>query len=168
MLNLEDKEWKEFKINELFNVSGTTTTHPSKLIQGGCVPRITCSSTTNGLDNIYSNKATEKGGVLTVDSAAIGYVTYQEKDFIATDHVEKIFIKDKKMNRNLGLGLATCIRNSTLNKFNYGYGFSQERIKKQKILLPVNENNEPDYEYMEQYIKNIIHKKINQYLDYIK
>ena len=74
----------------------------------------------------------------------------------------------KKINRNLGLGLVTCIRNSTLNKFNYGYGFSQGRIKRQKILLPVNEKSEPDFEYMEQYMKNITYKKINQYLNYLE
>ena len=91
MLNLNKKEWGEFAINDLFNVSGTITTHPSKLISEGCIPRITCSSTNNGLENTYANMATENGGVLTVDSATVGFVSYQEADFIATDHVEKIF-----------------------------------------------------------------------------
>lgn len=47
MLSLENKEWKEFIIGEIFDVSGTKTTHPSKLTQEGCVPRITCSSNKN-------------------------------------------------------------------------------------------------------------------------
>ncbi|MFY9099805.1 restriction endonuclease subunit S [Aliarcobacter cryaerophilus] len=166
MLNLEDKEWKDFRINTLFEVSGTTTTHPSKLIKNGFIPRITCSSTNNGLDNIYLNEATESGGVLTVDSATIGYIAYQQRDFIATDHVEKIFIKDKRINRDLGLGLVTCIRNSTLNKFNYGYKFSQDRIRKQKIILPINKNKEPDFEYMEEYSKSIINCKTEKYKQY--
>ena len=95
MVNLEDKEWYDFKIDRLFEVSGSITTHPSKLIKGGKTPRITCASVNNGLDNLYLNQSTEAGGVLTVDSATIGYVSYQEVDFIATDHVEKIFFKNK-------------------------------------------------------------------------
>lgn len=124
MLNLNKKEWGEFAINDLFNVSGTITTHPSKLISEGCIPRITCSSTNNGLENTYANMATENGGVLTVDSATVGFVSYQEADFIATDHVEKIF-NTKRINRNLGLALVVSIKTATLNKFNYGYKFSQ-------------------------------------------
>ena len=168
MLNLEDKEWKEFSISELFSVSGTTTTHPSKLIKGGKTPRITCSSMNNGLDNLYLNQATETGGVLTVDSATIGHITYQEKDFIATDHVEKIFINNEKINKNLGLGLITYIKNATLNKFNYGYKFSQERIRKQKVIMPINENGEPDYKYIENYTKSKIDKKLEDYKIYAK
>ncbi len=168
MVNLEDKEWYDFKIDRLFEVSGSITTHPSKLIKGGKTPRITCASVNNGLDNLYLNQSTEAGGVLTVDSATIGYVSYQEVDFIATDHVEKIFFKNKKINRSLGLGLITSIKVSTLNKFNYGYKFSQKRIKKQKIILPISENKEPDYEYMEQYSKSIINKKTEDYKRYTK
>ena len=114
MLNLNKKEWGEFAINDLFNVSGTITTHPSKLISEGCIPRITCSSTNNGLENTYANMATENGGVLTVDSATVGFVSYQEADFIATDHVEKIF-NTKRINRNLGLALVVSIKTATLN-----------------------------------------------------
>lgn len=165
MLNLNKKEWGEFAINDLFNVSGTITTHPSKLISEGCIPRITCSSTNNGLENTYANMATENGGVLTVDSATVGFVSYQEAAFIATDHVEKIF-NTKRINRNLGLALVVSIKTATLNKFNYGYKFSQWRIKRQKILLPINEANKPDYKYMEDYTKSIIDKKIEKYKIY--
>lgn len=34
-------------------------------------------------------------------------------------------------------------------------------------MIPVNDKEEPDYEYMEQYIKNLMIKKYNQYLNYI-
>lgn len=165
---MKNKKYKSFLISKLFNVSGTITTHPKKLKQGGENPRITCSSTNNGIDNFYLNKPTETGGVLTVDSAAVGYVAYQEKDFIATDHVEKIFFKDRKIKKSLGLSLVTCIRGAIKNKYNYGYKFSQERIKKQKIMLPINDKFEPDYKYMEQYTDNKINEKLENYKNYVK
>lgn len=39
-------------------------------------------------------------------------------------------------------------------------------MKRQYVLVPVNDRDEPDYTYMEQYIKNIFIKKYNEYLYY--
>lgn len=167
--DLNNIEWKEFKISNFFEVSGTITTHPTKLKPNGKTPRITCASTNNGLDTTYDNEPTEKGKILTVDSATIGYVAYQENDFIATDHVEKIMFKNgKNMNRYLGLFIKQCIDNSVLSKYGYGYKFSQNRIKKQIIKLPVNSKGQPNLEFMENFMRKIEYKKLNIYLDYIK
>lgn len=167
-MNLKDREWKEFKIEDIFKVSGSVTTHPSKLIDGGYVPRITCSAENNGFDNTYKNKATENGHVLTVDSATVGTVFYQETNFIATDHVEKIMLPDIDMNRYIGLFLKTAIENSTNNKYGYGYKFSQNRIKTQIISLPVNNEGKPDYEFMESYMKEKENKMISKYTKYLE
>lgn len=166
-MKLTDREWKEFFIEDIFNVSGTVTTKPQDLLSGGKIPRITCASTNNGLDALYKNHPTEKGKVITIDSATIGFTSYQGYDFIATDHVEKISLKDVEMNVYIGLFLKQTIDNAIMQKYNYGYKFSQTRIKKQKILLPSN-NNFPDYQFMEDYIKEIMYKKRQKYIDYAK
>lgn len=165
---LNDREWREFRIEELFNVSGTITTHPSVLIKGGNIPRITCSATNNGLDDFYKNTYTENGGVITVDSATVGFTSYQNYYFIATDHVEKIFFKNgKKMNYFCGLFIKQAIDSAVNKKYNYGYKFSQSRIKKQIILLPITQQGDPDYEFMENYTKRLIYNKLLKYLEYI-
>lgn len=33
-------------------------------------------------------------------------------------------------------------------------------------MLPINSQGNPDYEYMEQYMKNIEYKKLHAYIDY--
>lgn len=38
---------------------------------------------------------------------------------------------------------------------------NDKRISREKILLPVNDKEEPDYEYL-------MYKKINQYLNYLE
>lgn len=52
-------------------------------------------------------------------------------------------------------------------KYTYGYKFNGQRMERQKILLPVNEEGHPDYEFMEQYGKQIMMQKYQQYLNYI-
>lgn len=167
-LSLNDVEWKEFVIGKIFNISGTLTTHPSALINGGQTPRITCAATNNGFENTYQNQPTEKGQVLTVDSATIGFVSYQAVDFIATDHVEKISMKNgNTMNRYIGLFLVNAITYSTANKYGYGYKFSQSRIAKQKILLPVTIEGTPDYAFMEEYMRLNETELLEKYRQYI-
>ena len=35
-------------------------------------------------------------------------------------------------------------------------------------MLPVNKNNKPDYDYMENYMKNLEYKKLSKYLEFKK
>lgn len=166
-IKLTDREWEVFKIGDIFKVSGTKTTHPSMLLSNGKTPRITCASTNNALDGFYKNAPTEKGGVIAVDSATDAYLSYQKNDFIATDHVEKISMKgDLYMSKEIGLFLKKAIDNSKLNKFGYGYKFSQTRMKKQLITLPVDKNNKPDWQFMEDYIKYKQLKIVKKIMEY--
>ncbi len=168
MKRLEDCNWKEFFISDLFEVEGTETTHPSKLIPNGKNPRITCSATNNGLDDFYFNAVTEKGDVLTVDSATIGFVSYQECDFLATDHVEKLIFKpNRRFGRYIGLFIKMCIDKSCCGKYGYGYKFAQKRIERQIVKLPINTNNEPDFDFMEEYMRDVERKQKERYKNYI-
>ncbi len=163
--SLETKKWTEFFISDLFVVEGTETTHPSKLIPCGNNPRITCSATNNGLDDFYKNPITESGDVLTIDSATIGFVSYQENDFLATDHVEKLIRKTgEPLGRYVGLFIKMCIDKSCSGKYGYGYKFAQKRIERQIVKLPVNSDNTPDYAFMETYMRRKEYEILEKYL----
>ena len=166
MERLSEKEWATETIGDAFSVSGTTTTHPSKLAENGSTPRITCASVNNGLDNCYGNEPTEQGGVLTVDSATVGTVLFQPSDFIATDHVEKIS-GDKAFSEAEGLFIKTCIDVSAAGKYQYGYKFSQNRIKRQKLMLPVDDKGKPDYAYMTLYSAKVGGGMVMRYKNFI-
>lgn len=165
--DLNSREWKEFKISEVFDVNGTFTTKPQDLVENGIVPRITCSSQNNALDAFYQNEATECGGVITIDSATIGFVSYQGTDFIATDHVEKLSAKNGScISKYIGLFEKQSIDKATLSKYGYGYKFAQQRIKQQIILLPLTSSREIDYDFMESYIKEVEEQKLEEYRNY--
>ena len=168
-LKLSGREWREFQLGcDEFVVSGTTTTPPLDLIAGGYTPRITCAATDNGYDDSYTNAPTEKGGVLTIDSATIGYVSYQGADFIATDHVEKLSLSKVKMERYIGLFLKVCIDKACQGKYGYGYKFSQRRIRRQIILLPVQSDGTPDWEFMSAFMQRVEHETLSQALAFFR
>jgi hypothetical protein len=63
--------------------------------------------------------------------------------------------------------IATCLRQHK-TKYNYSYTINSTRLKKQKILLPINEKSEPDYNYMEKYISNMMIKKYKEYIEFVQ
>ena len=146
-------EWKEYKVKNLFDVKGTKTTKIEELENygKGYYPYVTTQAVNNGVANKY-NYYTESGGVLTIDSAVLGYCTYQEKPFSASDHVEKLTPKFK-MNKYIALFFVALFNNECY-KYSYGRKANQLKIKETILKLPT-KNNEPDWQYMENYIKSL-------------
>ena len=54
------------------------------------------------------------------------------------------------------------------SKYSYGYKFKEQRMLRQKLMIPVKDNGKADYEYMEQYAKNMMLKKYKQYLSFLE
>ncbi|MCI9110716.1 MAG: hypothetical protein HFH47_02750 [Bacilli bacterium] len=150
---LNKKNWKEFLITDLFEVKGTKTTKIEELeIYGdGIYPYVTTQSSNNGVSDSY-NFFSEDGNVLTIDSAVIGYCSYQEKNFSSSDHVEKLVPKFK-LNKYIALFIVTII-NQENYRYSYGRKFNQTKIKNTKIKLPAI-NGKPDWTYMENFIKSL-------------
>ncbi len=152
-IDLNTNNWQNFKLTDLFEISGSKTTPLWELEDygEGIYPYVTTQATNNGIDGFY-NYYTEEGNVLTVDSAVLGYCSYQELPFSASDHVEKL-IPNFELNRYIALFLTTII-NTEQYRYNYGRKCSQTRMKTISIKLPT-KNNKPDFKYMENYIKSL-------------
>ena len=56
----------------------------------------------------------------------------------------------------------------TCSKYTYGHMGNKDSIKRERIMLPVTDSGEPDYEYMEQYSKNMMLRKYQQYLTFLQ
>ena len=149
-------KWKKFRITDLFDISGSTTTKKSILENSGSgiYPYVTTQATNNGIFGYYAIQ-TEKGNCLTVDSAVLGTCFYQEKDFSASDHVE-ILTPKFVMSKNIALFLSTIInKTGSIIGYNYAKKRSQKALAQEVIYLPVTQDGSPDWEYMEQFIAEI-------------
>jgi len=145
--------WQLFDLKKLFEIKGSKTTPLLKLEEHGegKYPYVTTQATNNGVEEFY-DYYTEEGNVLTVDSAVLGYCSYQPLAFSASDHVEKLIPKFI-MSKYAALFISTII-NAEQYRYNYGRKCSQERMKKSHIKLP-SKNGVPDFEFMENYIKSL-------------
>jgi hypothetical protein len=155
-IELNHNNWGWFSLNDprLFKISGTKTTPLQELEEYGKgeQPFVTTQASNNGIGGFF-DFSTETGNVLTVDSAVIGYCSYQPLGFSASDHVEKL-TPTFKLNKYIALFIATVI-NKEQYRFNYGRKASQTRLKRANIKLPIKKDGEPDFVYMENYIKSL-------------
>jgi len=149
--NLKNIPWKEFRIGEIFNIKGSGKSKTICEVKEGIYNYITTKATLNGINsksNYYNNNA----NVITVDSATIGISFYQDKQFVASDHIEILEPKKYKLNRFVGLFLSTILRQN-MYLYNYGRKRSQTRIAKEIIYLPIDDSGNPNWKFMECYVK---------------
>lgn len=151
-VSLNDRKWGWFKLNDLFKISGTKTTKIKDLLERGYgkYPYITTQATDNGTEGFF-NMYTENSNVLTIDSAVAGYCSYQANNFSASDHVEKLQ-PQFTMNQYIAIFLVTIL-NIDQYRFSYGRKASQTRMQTHKIRLPITNTGNPDWQFMEDYIK---------------
>ncbi len=91
---------------------------------------------------------------------------YHPYGCIFSDDVKRLHLREHADNKYILLFFKTVILQQKV-KYTYGYKFNGQRMERQKILLPVNKEGRPDYEFMEQYGKQIMLQKYQQYLNYI-
>ncbi len=165
---LENKEWEEFFLTEIFSTiqRGRRLTKSNQ--KSGNIPYISSTSMNNGVDNFIGNKTNVRifSDCLTIaNSGSVGASFYQPYKFVASDHVTHL--KKENMSKYVYMFIST-LTNRFSEKYNFNREINDVRISREKIMLPVNKKNQPDFEYMEQYMKNITYKKINQYLNYLE
>jgi len=153
-INFNTKNWINFNLSELFNISGSKTTPIQELEEFGLgkYPFITTQASNNGAEGFY-DYYTENGNSITIDSAVFGYCSYQPENFSASDHVEKLIPKFN-LDKYIGLFLVTIL-NKEQYRYNYGRKASQTRLKERGICLPSKSDKTPDWDYMRNYIKSL-------------
>lgn len=165
---LEKKEWATFNLKSLFTVIQRGKRLVREHQQDGTIPYVSSTSMNNGIDGFISTNRTARtfSNCLTIaNSGSVGSSFYQPFPFIASDHVTHL--KNEEYTMYVYLFIATMTRRMS-EKYNFNREINDLRISKERILLPTTGGGSPDYEYMEQYVKAIMHRKLNEYLDYTK
>ncbi|MGU9545694.1 restriction endonuclease subunit S [Bacillus cereus] len=159
-------EFKNFTVGELFYIRPTKSyglTNDELLKRTGKTPVVTNSSKNNGILAYVDLKPTEQKGILTFSDtgmSATESIFYQPHDFVGYSHVQGMFplFNPSFLTENVGQYIATAIRKSVKGKYDFYIKFNRESVAATSILLPVTENDEPNWEYMEGYIQSIKNK----------
>ena len=157
---MRDVGWKEFKVGELFTYERGKESSP-KRVKDGDIPMIAEINTNNGVAKFGSSPNIIKGNSITISVNFAENVYYQENDFIASVNV--IVIRNKHLNRWNGRFIETVLRANN-KKYNYVNKISKQKLRDEIITLPATSSGEPDYDYMEEYIKekqSVVSKRLD-------
>lgn len=168
-LNLErikplyECDWKEFQFLEIFDEiqRGKRLTKQNQF--EGNMPYVSSTSVDNGIDSFIGNKEDVRvfeNCITLANSGSVGSTFFHHYKFIASDHVTKL--KREGLDNYVYQFMLPM-----LNRLSEKYSFNREindiRIKREKILLPINNYDLPDFEYMSSYMKKIESEKIKAY-----
>ena len=78
-----------------------------------------------------------------------------------------ILIPRRKVSRLTLMFIAQCFRQQK-SKYSYGYAASASRLKSQKIKLPVNASGQPDYDFMNDYMREREQVLLSEYIAAVK
>ena len=164
---LDEKEWNEYALEELFSVgAGKRLTNADKI--DGNRPFVGATDNSNGITGFVGNRNTScDKNVLGVNyNGAPCIAFYHPYECIFTDDVKRLHLLHHKDNEYVLLFFKVIVMQQR-TKYSYGYKFKEKRMLRQKLMLPVDDDGKPDYAYMEQYVKNMMLRKYKQYLAFI-
>jgi hypothetical protein len=158
-IELDIDNWKWFNYIDLFDIEKGKSTKISELkIDNGKTPIVSATSLNNGVACYTNNLPIYEKNTITVSTnGKPGEAFYQNKEYIATSDVA-IYKPKFKLNKYIAMFFIMIIRLEQ-PKYNYGRKWNIERMKESKMKLPVTPSGEPDFEFMETYIKSLEYSK---------
>lgn len=161
---LDNINWKEFAIEEIATIISGKDIYQQERMPGN-IPYITSTALNNGIGYSVSNlnNTLEKNCISVNRNGSVGYAFFHGYNALYSNDVRKL--KINKNNKYVSLFVTTSIKKQK-EKYGYGLKLGTGRLKRQKIMLPVNNYNEPDWSFMEQYMKrledNILKRQTNK------
>lgn len=170
MLNLNDREWKAFHITDILKKSNNSKAYHSSTLaethQCG-VPYITRTSLNNGLYSMVEDNGFKKNPKNSISfGAENAEYFFQPYEYITGNKM--YYYKMDGCNKYICLFIVQCLNKAISNcGFGYGMGLTGTRSDTRRFMLPITDDGEPDYDFMEQYIKEREDKLKQKYLDFI-
>jgi len=146
--------YKLFDFDKVFDFAREQE-HEGKIF----VNLISALTKNNGVKAVVETNSYIDGNKITITSNGIytGTAFYQEQPFTTQDSIA-VELLNKELNKYIAMYLL-CLINNEKFRYNYGRKSSKSKLLQMKLLLPITNNEQPDWDYMEKYIKTIPYSK---------
>lgn len=167
-MDLKNIQWGEFEIGKIFKIENCKCSNVS-LLQNGNIPYVGATNRNNGVLKFVKpvDKLITKGNCIAFicdGEGSVGFSIYKEEDFIGSTTVK--VGRSKNLNKYIASFIIT-IADTVRSKYNFGFKRNETHLKKEKVLLPQNSKGEPDYVFMEQFMRQKEQEKIDKFQSYI-
>lgn len=167
-LKLTDRSWQCFSVKNIFDIF-TGALLNKEIVDEGNIPRITATDLNNGIALFTSSISNKNFRTFSnfISISFLGSVFYQPYTVSLDMKIHGIRPKYIELNKYIAHFLIPLIKKFTF-KYTYGYQLSNSVLESQKIMLPIDENGQPDWQFMEKFMRQIEQNKIQTLLKYYK
>lgn len=160
-MNLDLDKWGSFRISDLFPILQNGKANQGVLSYGTECFYVGAKKNDNGvmLHCAYDEALIQKGNCIIFicnGQGSVGYANYMDVDFIGTTDIVAGY--NENLNQYNGLFIATVLCQER-PKYSFGRKW-KTHLKDTVIKLPQTLDGNPDWKYMEQYIKSLNHKPL--------
>ncbi len=154
-LTLNTSNWMPFKYKDLFEIDRGRGPRKKELNGTGKFPFVSASEFNNGVTDRTDHIAMHEAGVISVvrNGNSVANAFFQDEPFCSTEDVH-IFTPKFELNKYIALFLCTLIKKERY-RYSYGRKWGIARMKETIIKLPANDDSQPDFAFMENYIKSL-------------
>ena len=162
---IDTKDWGKFRVGDLFTVYLGDYNNPKFLTEDeNGIPLVSATAINNGISGYY--KKTPDLKVITKNKITWGkqcpYFYYQTTDFITGQGT--YYLDVSALSFYTSLFICAVLNNEISQKYDYNNCLIGKKLSEEIILLPITTKGSPDWQFMEDYMKNIMEqaeKKFN-------
>lgn len=153
-------EYKTFKVGDLFDLQAPKGDIQIKKVKEGTVPFVSTADENNGIQAYIDDNADGKSikfKAKQITMSILSKAFYQPDDFFGIGHgvLWVLSCKAQQLSELQSLYICTLI-NQYRDKYDYVTKLNASKAAATEIQLPVTESGEPDWQYMEQYMQQIM------------
>jgi hypothetical protein len=173
--------WANFRYDKVFEIrKGYYNKKPPLSEAGaeGALPFIGATESNNGVTSYHrledvasfgrngeidpekstARKVFSPGCITVSNNGSVGFAFYQPVEFTCSHDVNPLYLLEGEMSPEIGMFLCTIIG---MERYRWGYArkWRPIRMPSSIIRLPVRPDGEPDWEYMESYIRALPYSK---------
>lgn len=170
---LNTKTWKRFAYPEVFKICKGFYNKKPDHTDVGDIPFLGAVAGNNGVTEYYTyeeiDSSTKTGkepnspieqklfpsnAICVTNNGSVGYAYYQPTSFTCSHDVNPLYRKDGVFNPFTGLFVAAVIMHDRY-RWDYGRKWRPVRMEHSTIKLPVTSDGNPDWKWMEDYIRSL-------------
>lgn len=152
---LEKREWREFYFSDVF----TRVQRGKRLKKDdhieGLIPYVSSKANNNGIDGFVGNMERVRifsNCISLANSGSVGSAFFQEFEFVASDHVTTL--QKKGIDKYTYLFMLPIICRLS-EKYSFNREINDLRISRERIMLPIQADGTPDWEFMSAFMKKV-------------
>lgn len=175
-MSLDTTNWKWFLYDDIFDIRKGFYNKKPENHTGNSIPFIGAIDNSNGVSEYYSIQDIDEasktgddnnaplcdklfdGNCITVsNNGSVGYAFYQKEQFTCSHDVNPLYLHSrwkKELNPYIALFLCSLIEKERY-RWTYGRKWRPKRMPSSLIKLPVDAKGNPDWKYMEDFVKSL-------------